>query len=343
MKDRDLSLDVIRVLACMLVVLMHSPLPSANANGPFLAALSFFTAPCIGLFFMVSGALLLPVKMDYFTFLKRRMSKIVIPTLVWTAIYIGLNIYYSKSEINILHSIASIPFTAQGNGVLWFMYTLIGLYLLAPILSSWVVTAADKELKFVLLLWSITLFYPLLKYGVDLNQSTTGILYYFTGYAGYFLLGYALKSGRIRVPIVWPILIPIAGVVLLLAFNHFGIEYDFYSLFWYESIFIASMCYIIWRIVTKYAYSKIDLRPRTRNIIFEISNLSFGIYLMHILIMRYWLWNMEIIQTIPNYILQSFVIASVSFILTITGCYIVSKLPCSQWVIGYNSHKNKIG
>lgn len=170
MKDRDLSLDIIRIVACFLVVLMHSPLPSANANGPFLAMLSYFTAPCIGLFFMVSGALLLPVKMDYFTFLKRRLGKVVIPTLVWTAIYLFLNIYFSQSEINILRSIASTLFTPQGNGVLWFMYTLIGLYLIALILSSWVTTATDKELKFVLLLWTITLFYPLLKYSVDLNQ-----------------------------------------------------------------------------------------------------------------------------------------------------------------------------
>lgn len=322
---------------------MHSPMPTANANGPFLAMLSYFTAPCIGIFFMVSGALLIPVKMDYFTFLKRRLSKVVIPTLVWTAIYLFLNIYYSQSEINILHTIASIPFTPQGNGVLWFMYTLIGLYLLTPILSSWAIAATDRELKFVLLLWAITLCYPLLKYGVDVNTSTTGILYYFTGYAGYFLLGYALKSDRLRIPVAWPAIIATAGIILLLAFKHFGVEYDFYSLFWYESIFIASMCYIIWRIVTKYVHSKTTIRSRMQNIILKISNLSFGIYLMHILIMRYWLWNMGIIQDIPNYILQSFVIASISFILTIIGCNIVSKLPFSQWAIGYNSHKNKIG
>ncbi len=32
MKDRDLSLDIIRIVACFLVVLMHSPLPSANIH-----------------------------------------------------------------------------------------------------------------------------------------------------------------------------------------------------------------------------------------------------------------------------------------------------------------------
>lgn len=60
MKERDLSLDIIRIIACVMVVIMHSPMPSSRANGLFLSSLSYFTAPCIGLFFMVSGALLLP-------------------------------------------------------------------------------------------------------------------------------------------------------------------------------------------------------------------------------------------------------------------------------------------
>lgn len=57
MRQRDTSLDLIRIIACTMVVLMHSPMPTENANGLLLSSLSYFTAPCIGLFFMVSGAL----------------------------------------------------------------------------------------------------------------------------------------------------------------------------------------------------------------------------------------------------------------------------------------------
>ena len=60
MKQRDYALDLLRIVACVMVVMMHSPMPSADANGMLLSSLSYFTAPCIGLFFMVSGALLLP-------------------------------------------------------------------------------------------------------------------------------------------------------------------------------------------------------------------------------------------------------------------------------------------
>ena len=60
MKQRDLSLDLLRIVACVMVVMMHSPIPSDNSDGIILSSLSYFTAPCIGLFFMISGALILP-------------------------------------------------------------------------------------------------------------------------------------------------------------------------------------------------------------------------------------------------------------------------------------------
>ena len=45
----------------MMVVLMHSPVPSGQGSGIFLSTLSYLTMPCIGIFFSISGALLLPV------------------------------------------------------------------------------------------------------------------------------------------------------------------------------------------------------------------------------------------------------------------------------------------
>ncbi len=60
MKQRDLSLDLIRILACLMVVTTHSPLPSTESHSVLLASISLVTTPCNALFFMVSGALLLP-------------------------------------------------------------------------------------------------------------------------------------------------------------------------------------------------------------------------------------------------------------------------------------------
>lgn len=334
MKQRDTSLDIIRLLACFMVVVMHSPLPSANADGQFLVALSYFTAPCIGLFFMVSGALLLPVKTDYFTFLRRRFGKVAVPTVVWSLIYIALQLYYSKSEINVLQAVASIPFSAQGEGVLWFMYTLCGLYLLAPILSGWLERATKREVEFVLLLWAVTLCYPLLRLWFSVNDSDTGPLYYFGGYAGYFLLGYYLRRYPGSISAWLSGGLALVGAILLCATKRYGIELDFYSVFWYLSIFVAALCVALWSIVSKIA-NTVQFSDSVSERVSLLANLSFGVYLIHILVMRYWLWHQEWIPNIPNYIFQTIVIAVLTITVSIVLCFVIAKLPIGDFLIGY--------
>lgn len=344
--ERYISLDIIRILACCMIVLMHSPIPSANSIdslGPFLTGISYFTAPGIGLFFMVSGALLLPVDFDYFTFLRRRLSKIFLPTLLWTFIFLGLNIYYSISEINILELFLSIPFSEQGNGVLWFMYTMAGIYLLTPILSAWIKIATIREIEFILLLWSITLCYPLLDNILIIHQETTGILYYFTGYAGYFLLGYYMKNYPNRLPLSIPLTLTLLGLVSILYLKFNNIGFDFYNIFWYLSIFIASFCCTIWIFIIRVMRIIWKLKKNIipSNFIIIISNLSFGIYLTHILIMRYWLWDVKWIKNISNYILQTFLIAALTLAISAFVCYILAHIPFIYNLVGYRFRSRK--
>lgn len=338
MKSRDTFLDIIRIIACFLVVLMHSPIPSETASGPFLVALGYFTAPCIGLFFMVSGALLIPVKTDYIVFLKKRFGKIVIPTVIWSLFYILLNSYNSESELNIVRAMASIPFSAQGNGVLWFMYTLAGLYLLAPILSAWLEKAKKNEIQLVLLLQGISLCYPIFEFWLSINRSDTGILYYFTGYAGYFLLGYFMKHypQSLSCFMLWAI--ALSGVVLIGVLKYYGIKFDFYRLFWYLSIFVVSLCGAIWKSV-KWISETYWINKLSGGFLVNLSNLSFGVYLVHIFFMRDILWKWDIILTINNYPLQCIVTMLLTLAMSFGFCYLLSYLPKSEWIIGYHMNK----
>ena len=222
---RDYSIDIVRILACLVVVLMHSPYPTHDANSNLYGAISFYTSPCIGLFFMISGTLMLPVHHEMCVFLQKRLKKIVIPTLIWTIVYIIL-FYSSQRSDNLLITLLSIPFSVQGHGVLWFMYTLVGLYLLAPIISPWLKENRKHEIELVLALWGLTLFYPVVDRWLLVNEDVTGVLYYFSGYAGYFLLGYYIKNlnGHIKKSILLPlfmisIIIPIVNKYLNLGLS----------------------------------------------------------------------------------------------------------------------------
>lgn len=125
-RQRKTYLDVIRILACLMVIMMHSPIPGKGAlvHGPFLTLSSYVTSPCVPLFFMVSGALLLPCadRITTSQYITKRIGKILGPTICFSIFYISLNInYINKKEL--IQNILSIPFSAQGHGILWFMYT----------------------------------------------------------------------------------------------------------------------------------------------------------------------------------------------------------------------------
>lgn len=336
MKEKQKIYDIIRISACFLIVLMHSPTPTDSTNGFFLCSLSFFTAPAIGLFFMVSGALILPVKYTLPSFIKNKLIRIGLPLAAWTILYLLIKIYFSESEISLLHNLFSFPFSNQGPGVFWFLYTIFGLYLLSPILSKWLISASKKEIEFYLILWGISLCYPLIENFISINESNTGILYYFSGYAGYYLLGYYIKNFSAKSLICLSCLFGLTGIVSILLLKFNNIDFNFYRLFWYLSIFIASWSVLYWYIIKIF----INLFFKSKNYnywIIGISNLTFGVYLIHILIMREWLWKSSFITSISNYYLQTILIALLSFFFSLLLSFLISKIPYLKAIIGFKT------
>lgn len=334
MAERNYSFDVIRIMAMVLIVFMHTPIPGVGTPGVVLSTLSYLTAPGIGLFLMISGALLLENKLSQSDFLKRRFSKVLWPTLFWTVVY--LIVSYIKEPIGskeLLRMICNIPFEKQGHGVLWFMYTLAGLYLLTPILSQWLKKATKREVEFYLLLWAITLLYPYLKLVFTVNTEPTGILYYFTGYSGYFLLGYYLKHyvivHRIGTRKIVACFVSIMMCVLLVfAAKMFKPDVKISELFWYLSFPVAVMA-------TSYfiLLSKVKVPHCSRKVIVKLSALSFGVYLCHILVMRTGLWNIDVIHNCGA-LMHIPVVAVLTCVLSWCLSYIISKLPFSKYIIG---------
>lgn len=340
MRQRDLSLDLLRIMACVMVVIMHSPIPSENANGLLLSSLSYFTAPCIGLFFMVSGALILPPPIasesnTALPFLRKRLKRVLMPTLVWTLFYIAIKLLDGNMTIDeVLKTMASIPFSAQGYGVLWFMYTLIGLYLVTPILHAWLRNASEKEIRFYLLLWLIAMCYPLLQMFVKVNDTATGILYYFSGYLGYFVLGYWLQRYGEKLSLKVATFLMCVSVVAPIVVKIMHLEVDFYSLFWYLSVFVAIQC-VFWWMTMKRLQKVLRMSDRVKSFITIFSNLSFGIYLSHIFIMRHIVWDVPFVEHINSPLLQIVVVALLTLTLSFVVSLMFSITPLGNGVVGW--------
>jgi len=130
------------------------------------------------------------------------------------------------------------------------MYVLIGLYLLTPILSTWLQSASRKSVEFYLLIWFIMLCYPYIKPYVSICTSNEGILYYFTGYVGYYLLGWYLRTyySNIRTK-KYLLVLGILSLLCLIVkgfdkYFHFGI--DERNGFCFLSIAVMIMCVFWW-------------------------------------------------------------------------------------------------
>lgn len=344
MKPRFYYLDIVRVLACIMVVIIHSPMPlDTQEGGSYLAILSYFTSPCIGLFFMVSGALLLSSPVDNpIDFLRKRMKRVLCPTLFWTGVYVLLQLGKQEIELSQLPRILlNALFAPQGHAVLWFMYVLIGLYLVTPILSKFVQTATKGSLWFYLSLWFVSLLLPVLRLWLTIPEQETNLLYYFSGYIGYFFLGYVLHAHTSIPPfrLLWRSKRVIGLLVLLslIAFVPptccflFHIEIDFYTFFWNLSPGSVAMAIVWWIIIRSFAQKTSSGGAATWWAHF--SNLSFGIYLVHIAVMREWIWKWSIWTEVPSPV-QIISCSLLTLLVSYLLIKLVSKTRFSPYIIG---------
>ena len=227
---RIIWLDFVKFIAISMMIAVHctdNVTPTERSEAWYNLWGSFygsFMRPAIPLFVMVTGALLLPVKENISTFYTKRLTRLVIPFIVWSVLFnlfpwitglLGLsptiiNDFFAWAEPDqsfsgALHNILMIPFNFSMLAVqMWYVYLLIGLYLYMPFFSAWVKQASVKEQKIFLTLWFISLFIPYLREYLTKDLWGTcswnefGLLYYFAGFNGYLLLGYYIKNNDIN-------------------------------------------------------------------------------------------------------------------------------------------------
>ncbi|ELC8443037.1 acyltransferase family protein [Clostridium perfringens] len=200
-KKRKNNLDALRVMAAFMVVLLHvsayyvgDNINNYNYNftiGNFFDSISRISVP---LFVMLSGSFLISNNKNrcYEYFIKKTLKKIILPTLIWSFLYVIYSILlqipnaFSGREIDYI-----TPFINWVYGIpyyhMWYMYMIIGLYLITPFLID--IKSELKKKKF------FGLGIAFLFIGVFINLFSD--LFWplkFIMYIGYFILGYSLKE-----------------------------------------------------------------------------------------------------------------------------------------------------
>jgi surface polysaccharide O-acyltransferase-like enzyme len=229
-KEHIVWFDFVRLLAMILLVCCHSadPFNFYAGSGASLVQHQFIGAlwgsamrPCVPLFVMLTGALLLPVHQQAGPFYRRRISRVLWPFLIWSFLYnifpwlLSVLGYGSNAIMTFFPYAAQTPMTFGYAALkiaeiplnftpvachMWYIYLIIGLYLYLPIFSAWVEKASERAKLFFLLAWGVTLFLPYYRYFADqyiwgeCAWNAFSMVYYFAGFNGYLLLGHYLRN-----------------------------------------------------------------------------------------------------------------------------------------------------
>ena len=313
--------DLLRLVAMLMVIAAHcvdiynaTPQddPMNSFWGVFIGSLM---RPSVPLFAMMTGLLLLPIRESAAEFYKRRIPRVLIPMVLWSAVYYlipwltgvaGLDksvittlfpFEFSPSQEagDAMRNIARIPFTFNGYTThMWYLYMLIGLYLLMPFFSAWVEKRDSTMTNTYLLLWLCSLTLPYLKQLIAPNLfgecawNEFGTFYYFAGFAGYLLLGHILARRRhmpLRRIIAMGVMLYISGyIITYTGYASMAVQYSYeeapelLELFWqFCSPNVVLMALGIFLVVQRINITS----PRLQSLLAATTRCSFGTYLMH--------------------------------------------------------------
>ncbi len=228
-RQRNNGYDIIRIMAAFMVVVIHSTVIFLASNkknvmwvvGMEICALCLISVP---LFFMTSGALLLKknqilTKQQF----KKRFLKQFIPFICWSFVYLIARAVLGKTEITIenILGMAKEPAYYQ----FWFMYSLLAIYLLLPVLEILIQNCSRRVLEYILGLWllfsviqpTLAAFFP----WAEISSHVDLVLC--EGYIGYFILGYYLREFGCSISKRKTMLIMISGIAVILI--QAGVEY----------------------------------------------------------------------------------------------------------------------
>lgn len=278
-QNRQYELDVIRVVATMLVILIHTK-PFLDAHFTESIGLTWehhimgvVIDVAVPLFVCLSGALLLrkPIE-DIGLFFKRRFTRVLIPFVIWSVVVVGI---YAVTDPS--HSISELVVRACTTGATeayWFVFMLLGLYLIAPILNVFVQHAKPTMLTYAVCIVGVLA----MACQMDELQSFDIVGRFASrnlAFIGYFLAGYWLLQQKGR----WSSALLFCVVAVLMVIRVAG---TFINI-----PFIGGLNYpIVLALFLAMAQTSYSPRAATQQVVGFISEVSYGVYLMQVIIIR---------------------------------------------------------
>ena len=291
-ENRIAYVDALRGIATLAVVILHVSAgywgTEAVPSAPWLTATFYdgMTRWCVPVFVMISGTLLLSTKKE--TKIGFRIRKILIPLFIWSAVYAVVDCFRGSDWISSFESFLT------GHYHLWYLYMLIGLYLILPLLKK--ITENEKyEIYFLVLSLVFNFILPqtmgllgfLAPGAWNLLEVVTGkmSLQFVLGYSGYFVLGHWMhhrffsKKHNLCIYLAGSLGFILTVVLTFAASVSTSYPEKLFFSYFSCNVLLASMAVFL-------AFRKIRYSSRFAEWMRKFSNYSFGVFLVHPLILE---------------------------------------------------------
>jgi len=366
---RIVFIDYIRVVACFLVMLVHASenFYAADASGlagnvSFIAneANRFWAAfydgtvarICVPLFIIVSAFLLVPLKSgtSMKDFYRKRFTRILPPMVCFMLLYTSLPLAWGQMTIEqSLNDLKMLPFDFPSMaGHLWFMYPLISLYLIIPVVSPWLEKATAKDERLFIYIFLISTLIPWLVrfvskdlWGCCFWNPYFGMLYYCSGYLGYLVIAHYIRyhidwdrSKRIKIGAVC---LAVGSIFTGWSFWHAGTPGRFIETPLLEWSWEFCTPNVVCATFGAFLLFTCIQRKQAPKWITTTAKLSYGMYLMHLFFLSF-LASVFVNGDPANPLIPVYLaipcIAVLTFICCVATSWLISKIPGSKWIIG---------
>lgn len=327
-------LNFSRVISTIAVVILHVLVNPSVQNLDYYTEVQLFFVIfirnffiwCVPFFCMISGVLFLnpAKKIPFLILLKKYIFRIFCALLLFGTFFALIELVYVTHvfRINFILKAIFLTLEAKSWDHLWYLYMIIGLYAIVPVLKIFVEHSDNRTFVFIMLvLFVFTSLIPTIEIviGTKLNYHLPTQSVYIL----YFLLGYAVHHRNFLMPRIFFFFVILLYISALIFSQFIPVLNDYSSislkLFRYESPLCVFFSWGLFSFFRKY-----NLHIR---FIDSLSSYCFGIYLLHMFFINFFTKFFN--WTLPSHdlLISSLLMLFSSFVLSLMCVYVLKKNP----------------
>lgn len=315
-KKKYLYLEVMRIFACFFVIFNHtekygfflfSQRPAGGIQFFVYLFLSIFCKFAVPLFFAISGALLLaredePLKILW----KKRIGKMAAILIVFSFVYYLYDVYKGEQVFHLSDFFMKL-YSDKWNFSYWYLYAYLGFLVTLPFLRALTKNLKDEYFYYLFVLAIVfsgilpCIHYYFWQNTALLNQSFN-VKWLYSNAVLYPCLGYFLEhrldleEHKKSILVIW--IVNVAAIMVSCYMTYYRVlitgECSESQSQTFHASFVMINCAAMY-VAIKYVFSRIKLPVFAEKLIYSLGSCTFGIYLLHILVMKKWklLYNLQ--------------------------------------------------